>query len=157
MDCRKSGSTTVSAAVGISTIKTGWAGLQIGHLQGFCHLRRTITVPGTSSGASVGPLAGCMLRLAAVAFILSVCNHVFFQDSPSFRQQSPLKHLYGGKAGAPGQYYKSCSLSLQIWHHTGVRHLRSPSISTRTCPGPSAGRPAGSMLRLAARAFLLSG
>ena len=91
----------------ISTIKTGWAGLQIGHLSGVRRLRRTLTVPGTSSGASVGPLAGCMLRLAAVAFIPSVCNRFFSPDSPSSRQQSPLKHLYGCKAGAPGVRFAS--------------------------------------------------
>ena len=38
--------------------------------------------------------------------------------------------------------------SLQVGHRTAVRGLRRPSISTRTCPGPSAGRPAGCMLRL---------
>ena len=40
------------------------------------------------------------------------------------------------------------SPSLQIRHHTAFRCLRRPSISTGTCSGPSAGRPAGCMLRL---------
>ena len=138
------GRTTVIATSTRSneTHETGWAGLQIGHLSGVCHLRRASIVTGTCSGASIGHPAGCMLRLAACSFLLSVCNRFFSQDRPACPQQLPLQHLCGYKACTPGVHLASGCLVAASQNC----HLPSFCLKRHVLPGQGICLAAGASL-----------